>query len=80
MIARISLLHKTAADWEKLPDFIPADGEPILYDIDNDFDYVRIKVGDGKTKLSELDFFVEKTAEAVFNTLTYSNIIDAGRI
>ena len=80
MIARISLLHKTEKEWAKLTDFVPAPGEIVLYDPDENYEYVRLKAGDGKSKLSELGFFVDAAAEAVFNKLTYSNIIDAGRI
>lgn len=80
MNARISLLHKTEAEWLKLSNFIPAAGELVVYDPDENFNYVRVKAGDGKTNLHELDFFVESTAKAVFNTLIFSNVIDAGRI
>ena len=80
MLARISLLHKTEAEWDKLTTFIPEEGELVLYDPDENYDYVRLKAGDGTTKLSELDFFIESAAEAVFNKLTFSNIVDGGRI
>lgn len=80
MLARISLLHKTEAEWEKLATFVPEDGELVLYDPDENYSYIRIKAGDGITKLSDLDFFIESAAEAVFNKLTFSNIVDGGRI
>lgn len=80
MQARISFLHKTEAEWEKLSSFQPEAGELIVYDPDENYDYSRVKVGDGKRTLQELDFFIDSAAEAVFNKLTYSNIVDAGRI
>lgn len=80
MLARISLLHKTEAEWNKLSSFIPEEGELVLYDPDENYDYVRVKVGDGVHELSTLGFFVEAAAEAVFNKLTFSNIVDGGRI
>lgn len=80
MVARISQLHKTEEDWAKYSSFVPEAGELVLYDPDENYDYVRIKAGDGKHTLQELNFFVDEIAAAVFNTLTYSNIIDAGRI
>lgn len=80
MLARLSLLHKTEEEWSKMPAFVPEAGELVLYDPDEEHKYVRIKAGDGVTALADLDFFIESAAAAVFNTLTYSNVIDAGRI
>ena len=80
MLARISLLHKTEAEWNKLTSFIPEEGELVLYDPDENYNYVRVKAGDGVHELSALSFFMEDAAEAVFNKLTFSNIVDGGRI
>lgn len=80
MLARIGQLYRTEAEWNKLSAFIPEAGELVLYAPDETYSYARVKVGDGSTKLSELDFFIEAAAEAVFNKLTFSNIVDGGRI
>jgi hypothetical protein len=80
MLARIGQLYRTEAEWNKLSTFVPEEGELVLYAPDENFSYARAKVGDGSTKLSELDFFIESAAEAVFSKLAFSNIVDGGRI
>ena len=79
MKARISLLHNTAKGWSKL-NFVPTAGELIIYDPDDDFDYARIKIGDGIHNVSELNFFAEATAKAVLKAHQYSELIDGGNI
>ena len=49
---RIIQKHDTQANWEKATNFIPLKGEIILYD-----DLNEIKIGDGITKINDLDFF-----------------------
>lgn len=52
---RIQLKHDTEANWLKAINFIPKAGEMIIYDAD-DANPIRIKVGDGTTKVNELPF------------------------
>lgn len=78
MRARISQLHRTAAEWNKLPDFVPMQSELIVYDPDSQYSYARIKVGDGVTKLQKLPFIVD-SAMSDFIT-NHNKIIDAGRV
>ena len=75
MKARVSQLHKTEAGWNDLPDFTPLAGEFVVFDVDDQHDYIRLKIGDGVmlengkivgTKLKDLPFFNE--------------ILDAGRV
>ena len=80
MKARLSLLHKTATEWAKLSDFVPAAGELIVYDADDRVSYARIKIGDGDHKLHELDFIIDAAAEDVLKVNKYSEIADAGNI
>jgi hypothetical protein len=80
MTARISFLYKTEEEWKKQVDFAPDAGELVCYAPDRAYDYVRVKIGDGSTKLRDLPFCIDSAAVAVFNKLTYSNIVDAGRI
>lgn len=53
---RIQLKHDTEANWLKAINFIPKAGEMIIYDAD-DTNPVRIKIGDGTTKVNELPFY-----------------------
>lgn len=76
MKARMSQLHKTEAEWLQLKDWKPEIGELIVYDPDENYNYSRIKVGDGQKTLHELPFYVE----AAFEDLLRRQTIDAGRI
>ena len=57
--ARIIHKHDTEANWLKAVNFIPKQGEMIVYDIDDNYDYERIKIGDGATLVSSLPFVVD---------------------
>lgn len=45
--------YDIAANWEKAKNFIPKENEIIYYSDINNF-----KVGDGKTKVNDLEFFI----------------------
>ena len=79
MKARVSQLHKTEAEWDNLPNFVPAHGEFIVFDPDKQHKYARLKIGDGTTKLSALPFFIDSTVDDFIEN-NYNKIIDAGRI
>lgn len=53
---RIVHKHDTEANWNKAINFIPKNGEVIIYDPDSTYSYARIKVGDGTTKVTSLPF------------------------
>lgn len=53
---RIIQKHDTEANWLEVNDFIPLQGEIIIYDIDNNNTSERIKIGDGVTAVNELPF------------------------
>ena len=59
MKARISQLHKTEAEWLRHSSWKPEAGELVVYDPDVNHQYARIKIGDGKHTLADLDFFVD---------------------
>ena len=44
-------------NWKKAINFIPKENEVIIYDC---LDNVRIKIGDGKTKVNDLKFAEEE--------------------
>lgn len=49
--------HETEANWLALaPNFIPKRGEIIVYDVDENYNYERMKIGDGLTLLKDLPF------------------------
>lgn len=58
--SRIVHKHDIETNWLKATNFIPKQGEIIIYDIDDNYDYERFKIGDGQTVVSELPFSNEK--------------------
>ena len=80
MKARVSQLHKTEAEWNKLTSFIPMQGEVIIFDTDERHKYARLKVGDGSTKLADLPFFIDSAIDDHVTKRRLNEVIDAGRI
>lgn len=80
MKARVSQLHKTEVEWLKYSDWIPEAGELVVYDPDENFKYSRVKVGDGKNKLSVLSFSMDAAIATYIRKHRYEEIIDGGRI
>ena len=62
---RIVQKHDTEANWKKATNFIPLKGDIILYD-----DLNEIKIGDGTTKINDLDFF----ASAIIKKWTSADV------
>ena len=59
--ARIIQKHDTEANWSKAVNFIPKQGELIVYDKDSIYDYERFKIGDGITNVNDLPFATYKS-------------------
>jgi len=53
---RFVLLHDIEDNWQSKTTFIPRKGEPVIYDIDDNYDYERIKIGDGVRDVNSLPF------------------------
>ena len=53
---RIIHKHDTEVNWVKAENFIPKQGEIIIYDADSNYNYERIKIGDGTTNVNNLPF------------------------
>ena len=65
------ILHKHAAeaDWNKATNFVPKNGELIIYDTDANHNYKRLKIGDGSTPVTTLGF-VDDNVRSLINELT----------
>lgn len=63
--SRIIHLHDTEANWNLKADFIPKIGEFVVYDKDINFDYERVKIGDGTTTLQNLPFILENELNGI---------------
>lgn len=53
---RIIHKHDIESNWSKATGFVPKQGELIVYDKDSNYDYERVKVGDGATNVNDLPF------------------------
>lgn len=68
--------HDTESNWKQIEnDFVPSDGEMIVYSPDATHTNSRIKIGNGKDNLAKLNFFTgniikTKTAPGANNTNT----------
>jgi hypothetical protein len=67
--------HGTAAEWEN-SNYIPKDGEIIIYDVDENYNYKRIKVGNGSDIVSVLPFLDEDIASRILALETWSQEIE----
>lgn len=56
---RIIQKHDTEANWQKATSFVPKKGEIIVYDIDSNHNYERIKIGDGEHIPNDLPFVTD---------------------
>lgn len=63
MKARVQHKHDIEANWLKATNFTPLDSEIIVYDPDENYDYPRIKIGDGKTNINTLPFVTKDYAK-----------------
>lgn len=53
---RLVQKHATESNWAKAINFIPLQGEVIVYDRDENYNYERIKIGDGIQNVNVLPF------------------------
>ena len=72
--ARIIHKHDTETNWNKATNFIPKQGELIVYDIDNTHSYERLKIGDGATNVNSLPFVVTPITNAEIDTICGTTI------
>lgn len=68
--SRIISKHDTESNWNNTINFIPNQGEIIIYDIDDNYNYERIKVGDGNTDIKLLPFIDDAFKEEFNTTIT----------
>ena len=66
---RIQMKTDTEANWNKATNFIPKNGEIIIYTTDATHSYQRLKVGDGTKKVNELPFINEAITENKINSI-----------
>ena len=63
---RIAPKHDKEENWTRIAaDFIPKQGEIIVYDIDANYNYERFKIGDGVTTAANLQFYLEEELDDI---------------
>lgn len=77
---RIQHKHDTEINWSKATGFIPKQGELIVYDIDDNYDYERIKIGDGVTNVNSLPFANEIITDAEIDEICGARIYAASEV
>ena len=60
--------HDTETNWLKATNFTPMQGEIIVYDIDENYDYERFKIGDGESNVNDLPFAGGDLSSAILST------------
>ena len=77
--SRLVNKHDIEANWNRAETFVPKQGEIIVYDIDNNYNYERFKVGDGKTLVGNLPFYLEHELDAAIAHIEFlaENMLDA---
>lgn len=67
--ARIVHKHDIEENWLKATNFIPMQGEIVVYDIDGNYPYERFKIGDGVTVVSSLPFVVSVISDDTIDNI-----------
>lgn len=80
MFARTIPLHDTEANWDKATSFIPMLSEKVVYLPDESHPYCRVKFGDGKTLLKDLEFNSTAELNHLFNGKDDILYFDGGKI
>ena len=73
MKTRIIHKHDTEENWNKATNFIPRQGEIIVYDVDATHTYERFKIGDGVTNVNSLPFAIMESIEITSSGSTNKN-------
>ena len=76
---RIVQKHDLESNWNS-SDFIPKQGELIIYDADENYNYERFKIGDGKTAVVNLPFadetFIISSTKVTHGESTLDNFLN----
>lgn len=62
---RIQLKNDTEANWNRAVNFIPREGEVVIYSADDTHPFSRLKVGDGNTVVGNLPFIDAETLNGI---------------
>lgn len=68
---RVIQKHDTETNWNRAKEFVPFKGEIIIYDIDDNYNYERFKLGDGITPAIDLPFYLEHELNNLLEKMDY---------
>lgn len=68
--ARFQNKHDIEANWLTLENFIPMQGEIIVYDVDSSHNFIRVKVGDGSNNINNLPFITDNHELKIYRQAT----------
>ena len=75
IFSRIVLKHDTENNWNN-SSIIPMQGEFIIYDQDEIYNYPRFKIGDGFTQVKMLPFMQYTTSQIYHNNQNLYDLIE----
>ena len=78
--ARIQMKTDTETNWLNKANFIPKNGEIIIYATDATHSYQRIKVGDGVTLVNNLPFINDAITNAEIDEICGTTIYDQNEV
>ena len=73
--SRIIHKHDIEENWNKATNFIPKQGELIIYDIDSNYSYERFKIGDGITSIISLPFTLNAITNNVIDDICGDSVV-----
>lgn len=73
--SRIIHKHDIEENWNKATNFIPKQGELIIYDIDSNYSYERFKIGDGITSIISLPFILNAITNNVIDNICGDSVV-----
>ena len=68
----IQLLIDTEANWLK-SNIVPKRGEMVIYSVDENYEYARVKIGDGITNVNELSFITSHNMDVYVGSTQHWN-------
>lgn len=68
---RLILKHDIESNWNRAVTFVPKQGEIVIYDVDDNHTYERFKIGDGKTLVGQLPFYLEEELMVILDKIDY---------
>ena len=66
---RLILKHDSEENWSKAVNFTPKQGEIIIYDVDDNYEYERMKIGDGESLVTDLPFINDSITDEIIDQI-----------